>query len=620
LDGTILKALEKSPDKRYNNVAELKIQLKNIKHKDEIRKTKKRKIIFSIFSSLFLVVIVFLILFQNRNGSLKENEIFLNSTQTLKRYPVGFTSKFPGWPSFSPNDNSIIYASSQVDIVEGYYIYEKDLQSGEVKLTKAHAQTPDLSPDATKIAYAGKKGIYISDENWENKQKITNFGWQPKWSPDGIRIVFSQTWSMQPGIENAIFLYNLQDSTINKISQDNGLQFSDPQWSPDGRWIVCCGGEGSQWEMWLIDITSGNGFQISNYGYWISNPVWCPSGKYIYFQSNRDGHRTIFRNEVDINNGEIIDDPFKIFKHFEIKKMDISSDGNMIVITSQKKKSQVYCLPFSGENMNSAKEAKRIISSTGEIQNLEISFDGTKMVIETFDYTLMIQSLIDKKQYILYDEQPAFSPSWSHDGEWIAFDAGGGNDADIWRMSTTGGQPEKILENPGADWMPTYSPDGKFLCFISNRSGQFDLWIKNLETGDIAQLTDTAESETRGWWSHDSKKIAYYQMASDDKNDNEGLWLYDLEKNLCENQLFVRNFLVNYTNFGYNVLDKFVWKNDDSGLYFIGQNGGPLMEISLSQKTVMPTLNFKEKKIKPDSRIFAMFEENLYYIVSERQR
>jgi len=620
LDATILKALEKSPNKRYNNVAELKTQLKNIKHKDEIRKTKKRKIVFSIFLGLFLVVIVFLILFQNRNGSIKGDEIFLNSTQTLKSYPVGFTSNFPGWPSFYPKNNSIIYASSQVDMLEGYYIYEKDLQSGEVKLTKARAQTPDLSPDATKITFTVNNGIYISDANWENSRKISNFGWQPKWSPDGKKIVFSKAAIRHPGVDNAIFLYNLNDSTLRKVSPENGKQFADPQWSPDGRWVVCCGGEGSQWEMWLMDITSGNGFQISDYGNWISNPLWCPSGKFIYFISNRDGQRKIYKVKFDMHKSRLIEDPIFIMRLFEISTMDISSDGNMIVYSSQEEKNQIYSVPFTESIINPKKEPQLIFSNIGDIENLEVSPDGAKMIIEMIYENrriLFIKSLIDKEQYVLYDEQPAFSPSWSRDGEWIAFDAGGGNDADIWRIPAIGGQPEKIIENPGADWMPTYSPDGKYLCFVSNRTGQFDLWIKNLETGEITQLTDTAAPETRGWWSHDSKKIAYYQIASDEINENEGLWIYDLENNLNENILFARDFIVSHTNFGNNVLEKFVWKNDDSGLYFIGQAGGPLMEISLNQKIVMPSLNFQEKKIKPDSRKLAVFEENLYYISND---
>ena len=75
------------------------------------------------------------------------------------------------------------------------------------------------------------------------------------------------------------------------------------------------------------------------------------------------------------------------------------------------------------------------------------------------------------------------SPTWSPDGEWIAFSMWGS----IWRVPAGGGVAEELTSGPGYDYQPAYSPDGSRIVFTRDRNKQVDIW----ELADAErQITD----------------------------------------------------------------------------------------------------------------------------------
>jgi Tol biopolymer transport system component len=208
----------------------------------------------------------------------------------------------------------------------------------------------------------------------------------------------------------------------------------------------------------------------------------------------------------------------------------------------------------------------------------------------------------------LYKEQQAFAPTWSADGKWIAFDAGGGNKADIWRIPAEGGQAERIIASDSADWSPTYSPDGNYLCYISNRSGQFDLWIHDLKNGEDQQVTNSHGSKSRGFWSHDARKLAYFENCSEE--DCCRIFSYDLISQKLEE-------ILNIPERRSAITDKLVWKADDSALYYLFRAWLPLCEVSIKTKKVKIVLNFKQGELTPSgNRVFAVYHDILYFVSS----
>ena len=62
-------------------------------------------------------------------------------------------------------------------------------------------------------------------------------------------------------------------------------------------------------------------------------------------------------------------------------------------------------------------------------------------------------------------------PTWSPDGELIAFHSNPEGQAEVFVISAAGGKPKNLTAHPAADAFPSFSRDGRWLYFSSTRAG-----------------------------------------------------------------------------------------------------------------------------------------------------
>ncbi len=569
MENIILKALAKEPVNRFPNIKDLREKLEELSNIQINRETKKKKVLTRGFVSLAILLIGFVGL----------RLYFQSKTTKIRLYPVLNSAAMEVSPVFSPDGKRILYRYYTNSLRTGGSFINIYNMSDESEKTW-HFQGEPLDWVDNHILFSRlDKGLFVTDSTFSFDERIADFGRWAHFSPDGKQIVFSRTITGMIGARNDIYLYDFNSRKIEKISPDNGLLYSDPSWSPDGRRIFCVGGEGSVYELWSIDIRTRQVHQISNFGCWIKNPIVSRSLNKLYFLSDKTGGFDIWSVDLNASDGQIDGFPKQITPGLNVAMMDIDTKGQKIIFENDKIVSTINWTTFAQLNEQNL-GGRNLPEKYENIESIRLSPDKSRLLIETADKgarCMVIKSLKDNSEIVLGKGLKPFAPSWSADGKWIVYDAGGGDNADIWRIPATGGKPEIVIEHPGADWMPTYSPDGDKLCFVSNRlNNQFDLWIKDFVTGKIYPITNTPEHESRGFWSHKGDLLAYFSI--DKARRSASICVYNFETGKTST-IMTYHPPVPYA------ITLISWKKDDMALYIVKDTVGCaklLMEIPIS--------------------------------------
>jgi serine/threonine protein kinase len=151
------------------------------------------------------------------------------------------------------------------------------------------------SPDGKTIVFTDKNSakIYeVSSDGGTARQFMPDVPgpqWDPKWSPDGDKIVFG---GGSGSAASSIRVLNLANHEVSTLPGSHG-RFYSPRWSPDGRYILAMS-IGSD-ELALYDFQTQKWSELAKgvFGY----PNWSRDGQYVYVRDAR-GKGAILRIRV----------------------------------------------------------------------------------------------------------------------------------------------------------------------------------------------------------------------------------------------------------------------------------------------------------------------------------
>jgi len=282
----------------------------------------------------------------------------------------------------------------------------------------------------------GKKLYFRSDRDFNTRayeMDVESLKVKPLWehpeevgelhlSPDGKKLAF---WTGGP--ERGLFVITLETGEVRRLVSVPEMHpdyqgGGDISWSPDMRWVAYTVGESNgAWNIWIIPDAGGTPVNVTRLNSSHSQPMWSPDGKYLFFQSNRDGDGLyvlpLTKEPARTSEFDIKFEKPKEFARVDIdfdditrriRKLSSQSPQADLTVTSEGKimfvsEGDVWTVTYDG------KETKRVTSGGG-FSDLRVSKDAKKAyVVHNGDLTTI--TLDDQSK----QEKVEFTADWDRD-------------------------------------------------------------------------------------------------------------------------------------------------------------------------------------------------------------
>jgi serine/threonine protein kinase len=557
LDRIVHRCLEKNREERFHSAHDLALSLEvlsggsttsgsRVVIEDGARSSMRRNTIMTLGVAVLVVGAFYAGRVLRSESVTATSDALVEPRLTQLTFQRGVEAN----PSVSPDGGSIVYSSivgrgnSDIFVLRVGGENPVNLTSDS---TEADVQ-PMFSPDGSRIAYANigtdAPGIYVMGATGEARRRLTEFGGDPSWYPDGSAIVFSSEPVFDPKNRFGIAKLWRVDATTSEVIEidiggGDGVQ---PRISPDGRRIAFWGlpqGTGKR-VIYTIPVEGGTPVAITTDESFNWNPAWAPNGDRLFFVSDRGGTMNLWQVAIDKDTGQK-SGPFEaVTIGGQLNgEMSISADG-AIVFTTGPVAESLKRHPVDSK-LNLVGPPEEIYSGSRDLWSLDPSWDGDWVVIGAFDdrEDLFVASA-DGSQFrrLTNDGFKDRMPRWGHDSESIFFYSDRSGRYGVWSVRRDGSGLKQLTRSDGDGLgIPVPSPDGTSIAYwVTDDPARFAALSElSKPLGEDNEVWFPALDDRIGFqpeaWSNDGKRIAGVGMF--DNSIPVGVWFCDVEEMKC---------------------------------------------------------------------------------------
>jgi Tol biopolymer transport system component len=385
------------------------------------------------------------------------------------------------WPNLSPDGKLVAFASAAGGKVD---IYVQRI--GGHNATNLTSDSPDaddqpaFSPDGARIAFRstrGGGGIFVMGATGESVRRLSDFGNNPTWSPDGRSVVVSdvgfQIPTSRPGV-GKLWVLSVDDGSKRELSTGDAVQ---PSWSPDGSRIAYWGMvEGGQRDIWTVSADGAAApVRVTDDIALDWNPVWAPEGGGLYFATDRAGSRNIARVPIDEKTGRVLG-PVEtvIVPAGSAGPLSFSRDGRTLLYGTERVATTLYAVSLDAARTQFAHPPRAVLQGAQEIDYIDVSPDG----------------------------------------QWIAVGSSGRQE-DLFVIRSDGSGLRQLTDDAHRDRGPRWSPDGSRLAFYSNRGGPYGIWSIRPDGSRLEPLSPMVKEQSfvRPTWAPDGRRLTALELV-----------------------------------------------------------------------------------------------------------
>jgi Tol biopolymer transport system component/DNA-binding winged helix-turn-helix (wHTH) protein len=390
------------------------------------------------------------------------------------------------------------------------------------------AEDATWSPDGREIAYLKGKDLYRADKDGIRDRKLAAFSGIPswvRWSPDGGRLRLTVTDSIT-GF-----------SSLWEVRSDGKAPHPLlAGWSQ----AECCGS-------------------------------WTPDGKYFLFQATRDGKTEIWAVREKRGLALAPSQPVRL----TAGQMNSSAP----MVSPNGKKLYVIGEQLRGELVHYDSKSREFVPYLSGIsaEFVDISRDGKWVTYVTFPDRILWRSRVDGSERLQLTASPvqATMPRWSPDGNQIAYhDTSPGTPGRIFLISSKGGKPEPLLNEPRNQMDPNWSPAGDSVVFsyfpLFDRVSpeKLGIYMVDLKTRGVKKLPGSGGLWVPRWSSDGSHIVAR-------SADSKSLMLFDFATQIWSE--LVKDVYVSPVN----------WSADGRSVFYMRRGAQPaILRVEISDHKV----------------------------------